>query len=135
MFPPLLAPFRGWRAALLLVAAACATPGRAAAECGDHVVILNGPHARANPGHAAPPAADESPAPARPCSGPNCSRRSGHHPAPPAPVPNTGPGGKEVAPILGAVEPPDGASARFDDCTSPRPIRRASTVFHPPRFG
>ena len=75
-------PFRGWRAALLLVSAACASPGRASAECGDHVIILNGP-AAANSKAPSAPTPDALPAaPRPPCHGPNCSGS----PAPKAPV-------------------------------------------------
>lgn len=128
----LTALFRGWQAALLLVAVACASPGRAAAECGDHVVILTNPTNQ--DGHATPATADVPPK--APCSGPNCSRPP-ERPAPPlAPVSVSGPHGKEAAPLLGAVEPPDLApSSRAADLTSPRPIRRATSVFHPPRAG
>jgi hypothetical protein len=50
---------------------------------------------------------------------------------PSAPLPTSGPHGKEAAQALGAVEPPDRLSARLGDFISPRPIRRATTVFHP----
>ena len=122
-------------------------PNRAsAAECGEYV------H-HPEPQHLRPCAADriegrattpfaipttdtaESPArPKGPCSGPNCSGRPDHHPAPLAPVPTSGPHAKEVAQLHGAVAPSDGASSRLGDFISPRPIRRASSVFHPPRL-
>jgi hypothetical protein len=130
--------FRGWWAALLLVVVACASPGRATAECGDYVVILNtndpaSPDGRATP-FSTPTGSVEHPAsPKVPCSGPNCSRSPERHPAPFAPVSPPGPHGKEVVQTLGSVEPTDSASSRICDFISPRPIRRASSVFHPPR--
>jgi hypothetical protein len=127
---------RGWRAALLLVVLACATPGRASAECGDHVLILNQPTARADQGGHAAPASDAPAAPPRaPCSGPNCSQGSDRHPAPFTPASPPGPHGKEVAQLLESVEQPDGLSVRACDFLSSRPIRRVSAVFHPPPLG
>ena len=132
-------PFRGWRAPLLLVAAACASPGRASAECGDHVIILNGPaaanakttHTPANPTPDATPAA-----PRPPCHGPNCSGS----PAPKAPLaPITAPTTqlKEQAGHAGSECEADRDSGTpfgpDSDCACP--IRRASSVFHPPRLG
>jgi hypothetical protein len=139
MFAPLTSLCRGWRAALLLVAVACATPGRAAAECGDHVIILNAKASASRDGRATPSSTEgaaESPvAPRPPCSGPNCSSAPERHPPPSAPVPSSGPTGKEAAQALVQIEQPDRASARVGDLMSPRPIRRASSVFHPPRVG
>jgi hypothetical protein len=129
----------GWRAALLLVAvvcAACGSPGRAAAECGDHVTILNRPTVQPTPEGTASPAAGVPLAPPMaPCSGPNCSGGSERHPAPLAPVSTAEPPGKAVAAIGGTVEPPGDASSRVGDLTTSRPIRRATSVFHPPRAG
>jgi hypothetical protein len=136
MLAPLRSLFRAWRAALLLVAAACASPGRASAECGDYVVVLNGQTLT----HSAerPPSTSltrEAPAdPKGPCSGPNCSR-SPDHPVPPfAPAPAPGPHGKEAAQTLGSDEPAECRSSRLDDFISPRPVRRAVSIFHPPRI-
>jgi hypothetical protein len=127
-------PFRGWRAALLLVVIACASPNRATAECGDYVVVLNANDPASPDGRATPTGMLDHPAsPEVPCSGPNCSRAPDRHPAPLAPVSTAGPHGKEVVQTLGSVEPSDRASSRLCDSISPRPIRRASSVFHPPR--
>jgi hypothetical protein len=136
---------RGCRAALLLVAVVCASSGRASAECGDYVTILS-PSATCSDGRAAPVlftpvnGTAESPAlPAAPrkgpCSGPNCSGAPERQPAPLAPVTTAGPQGKEVAQVLGSDEQSEGACTRVCDSTSSRPIRRASSVFHPPRHG
>jgi hypothetical protein len=143
--------FRDWRAAVLLLATACASPDRAAGECGDHVTILTtnnptsapdrtaGRAAPTAPAHATPTATTSATEPPvrskRPCSGPNCSRGSDRFPTPPAPVPTSGPHVKEVAQLLDPVEQPDHESARAGDFTSPVPIRRASSIFHPPRVG
>jgi hypothetical protein len=134
-------PFRGWRAAFLLVAAACASPGRASAECGDHVIILNGPaaaNAKATPTPANPiPTPDTQPAaPRPPCHGPNCSGS----PAPKAPLaPITAPTSQfkeQAGQVVGDCDEGGDQGARFGrDSDSPRPIRRPSSVFHPPRLG
>src|SRR5581483_12182218 len=90
---------RGWRAALPLVAVACFSPGRAAAECGDYVTILNGP---AVSGHHAMP--EGGPAPAKPpCHGPNCSGSPVREPAPLAPVVPAGSQAKELTEHTGHV--------------------------------
>ena len=144
MSSSLPSPFRGWRAAVLLVAVACASPNRVRAECGEYVTVLSANTktcaADRIEGRATPfaiPTTDTAESPARPkgpCSGPNCSGRPDHHPTPFAPVPPSGPHAKEVAQLLGAVAPSQGASSRLGDFISPRPIRRASSVFHPPRL-
>lgn len=132
MYLSLTPTFRGWRAALLLVAVACLSPGRAEAGCGDHVTILNAP---ANPDHVRP-GTPETPAPAPPCEGPNCSGNPSRDLPPLAPVTVAGPQVKEVVHNLALVGAPDGLRPPFNrDLTSPRPISRASSVFHPPRRG
>jgi len=122
------------RAALLLVAAACASPGRADAGCGDYVTILNGP---AGSAHHPMPDADHPAAPANaPCHGPNCSGAPARDNPPLAPVTPVGPQGKELAHSIGLVNVAGAQRPAFDrDLTSPRPVRRASSVFHPPRVG
>jgi hypothetical protein len=125
---------RDWRAALLLVAVACATPQRASAECGGYVTIHNAPSAATR--HAMPPIGKEPdvPAPARtPCQGPNCSDAPSRN-LPPVPVLPVSQHVKEHATcqvLLGAAEPPH----RSLDCDTSfsRPVRRASIIFHPPR--
>ena len=124
---------RGWRAALLLAAAACATPDRATASCGDYVTILNGQPSSGH--HATPAAPGEAPAPARPpCRGPNCSESPTRDAPPPAPVSPVGPRVKE---LVRCADPGDAAAAPRSslgrDDSSPRPVRRATSVFHPPR--
>jgi hypothetical protein len=124
---------RDWRAAMLLVAAACLTPDRASAGCGDHVTILNG--SAASEHHATAPA-DPSQPMKFPCQGPNCSGKPVPHPASPAPVPPTTPQGKEIAQTLEGLSGDGALPFRFDrDSVSADPIRRASSVFHPPRIG
>jgi hypothetical protein len=125
---------RGWRAAALLVVVACASPQRAAAECGDYAIILNAPAESAHPGPSAP-GETHTPAPA-PCRGSNCEGAPDRHVPPLAPVTPAGPQANE--PAFG-LEPTGGADREprsFDrDHTSPRPVRRAASVFHPPRLG
>jgi hypothetical protein len=133
MRPPLPSPLRGWRAALLLVAAVCLSPERAAAGCGDHVTILTG---AANADRHAVPGTPEAPISPVPCDGPNCSGAPTRHAPPLAPVSSFSPQAKEVVHSLGAVSDSDGPRASFDhDYTSPRPIRRSPSIFHPPRVG
>jgi hypothetical protein len=121
---------RGWRAALLLVAVACATPGRAKAECGDHVTILNGPAANSDGASAAAPAPQKVP-----CSGPNCSRAPQRQDPDPAPAPTSGPEGKEAAVPAGSAEERDSGSARVSDLAPGALVRRPTSIFHPPRLG
>jgi hypothetical protein len=145
---PLESLLRGWRAALLLVAVVCASSGRASAGCGDYVTILPSNTAGATgtggcatpvlfiPGNSTPGLPALPPAPPKgPCSGPNCSGAPEQDPAPLAPVTTSGPCTKEVAQVLGPAEPSVSPSSLVCDCTSPRPIRRGSSVFHPPRHG
>src|SRR5262245_34061869 len=131
---------RGWRVALLL-AVACLTPGRASAECGDYVTILNGPGASAHqpmPGanDGATPNHENTPSPVKPpCHGPNCSSTPDLPFPPLAPI---APVGTQVKELTGHLHPATEADAgpgrAFDrDTTSARPIRRASSVFHPPQ--
>ena len=125
---------RSWRAALLLVVAACATPDRASAECGDHVIILNAP---ASSNHDAMPGAAEMPKPIKlPCHGPNCSGSPTHDFPPLAPVAPVSSQLKELAQCLISVGDVDAPRPSFDrDMSSLRPTHRASSVFHPPRVG
>jgi hypothetical protein len=131
-FPP---PWRDWRAAVLLVAVACASPDRASAACGDHVTVL-APAAAASPDsrETTPPGAAElPPAPKLPCSGPNCTRAPERNAPPFAPAPTAEPPVKEVLQTLDAVEQSDGSSSRLSEFTPPFPVGRASSIFHPPR--
>jgi hypothetical protein len=120
---------------LLLVVVACASPQRAAAECGDYVTILNAPPGSAH--HAMPASPDSGDAPARaPCHGPNCQGAPVKHYPPLAPAAPVGPQAKEQAQYLESVGDADAPPAPFDrDSSSPRPVKRASSVFHPPRLG
>ncbi len=129
----LLSLLRGWRAVPLVVVALCATADRAAAECGDHVAVLNGPNTHTNrtDAHPATDAPTEG-APRKPCSGPNCSRPQDPDAPPPTPTSKSGAGVKEAAHDSEQFDP-SACSVRVGDFTSPRPVRRASSVFHPPR--
>ncbi len=138
MAPLLPSLTRGYRAALLLVVVACLSPGRVSAECGDYVTILNVPsgetHQQASHESGA---TDSHQSPARPpCHGPNCSGSPTREfpPIPPAPV--TSNPVKEAVRHAGASDAADASPSAFDrDTTSLRPIRRAASVFHPPRLG
>ena len=126
--------FRGWRAALLLVVMACATPDRAMAGCGDYVTIRNGSD---SPSHQSGMVDPDSHSPARPpCHGPNCSESPVRQQAPLAPVSPVGPQVKEVVQSLQALSAPDQSPEAFDrDYSSPRPILGTASIFHPPRNG
>jgi hypothetical protein len=131
---------RGWRAALLL--AACATPGRASAGCGDYVTVLNAPNDPAAASHHAMLAPDGTTggttgSPAKPpCHGPNCSESPARDVPPvPPPAPVSAPV-KELTHRLVAPSGADDPRGSFDrDPSSPRPVRNPSSVFHPPRIG
>jgi hypothetical protein len=106
LLPSLL---RGWRAALVLAVVACASPGRATAACGDHVVILNQNTSDTDGRPLLAAEAADRPTPRKPCSGPNCSGAP-ERPAPPsAPAPSSGPDGKESLQVQDATEQPDRA--------------------------
>lgn len=130
----LLSLVRGWRAALWLVLVTCATPDRASATCGEHVVIR---HSSSELKPAAISDESQPAAPARlPCHGPNCSGSPAGKFPPLAPVISIGTTVKEYAQSLIVMD--DAAASHsplVQDNTSPRPIRRASSVFHPPRRG
>jgi hypothetical protein len=131
LFPSLV---RGWRAALVLAVVACASPARATAGCGDHVVVLNQNAPSAGAHESLAPGGTDHPLPQKPCSGPNCSRAPERQ-APAAPAPDSGPDGKDSLQAPATFEPPDGAPSRQRDFTSPVPLRRAASIFHPPRVG
>ena len=120
---------RGWLAAMLLVAAACLTPDRASAGCGDHVTILN---SSSQSDHQA----GQSDQSKLPCQGANCSGEPLQHQAPLAPATTVAPQGKEIVQSLLGPSDDEGLRSLLDrDFSRTHPIRRASSVFHPPRFG
>jgi hypothetical protein len=140
--PPLI---RGWRAAMLLAAVALSSPGRASAECGDYITVggksAMAHHEPAPDTPATTPTAQSETRPAapgkRPCRGPNCSASPAKEFPPVPPAPSAGPQAKEHA-RLPETARDSGADPRDPfarDNTSPRPIRRATSVFHPPRIG
>jgi hypothetical protein len=122
---------RGWRAALLLVAVACSTPGRASAGCGDYITY---PDSHKN-SHAAPMTADHGATPAKaPCDGRDCSGKSPRDSLPIPAAPSGSPQAKVASRQLGDAGDSDaGPASILLDPTSSRPIRRAPPIFHPPR--
>jgi hypothetical protein len=144
MHTQLFSLVRAWRAVTLLVVVVCLSPGRAAAQCGDYVKILNDVNLNNSPLHDAPLArqhttgrANESqPAPQKPHHCPKCSNSPSRDvpSAPPAPPSTTV--SVKVSPRHAAAEDfADKLTSAFErDFTSMRPIRRASKVFHPPRL-
>ena len=122
---------RGWRAALLLVAVACSTPGRASAGCGDYITYPDSHQDR----HAAPTADQHGSTPAKsPCDGRDCSGKTPRDSLPIPAAPSVSPQAKEAArqlDVAGDSDPSSGPALL--DPTSSRPIRRAPSIFHPPR--
>lgn len=98
---------------------------RVGAECGDYLMLAGNHRANAHEG-AAPP-------PGLPCHGPQCSQRPETPIAPPVSVPTQG-STKDQGLPSGACDVLDG-SAEFSHPSSSlgRPIRRAGSIFHPPR--
>ena len=145
---------RGWRAALLLVAVACAPPQRAA-ECGDVVTILYAPGGSTSHAMPSPAGAGDLLVPTRPCQVPNCQAATARHFPPLALVVPTEPQGKFPAQCLEQLDDANEPGESFDgDTSSPRrirantppasfdgeasstrPVHRATSVFHPPRLG
>lgn len=139
---------RNWRVALLLVAVATLTPGRASAECGDYLNIpsphANNPRAQTHgiqtqtqpiPERSAGPAPTDATPAKTPCRGPNCSRAPTRESLPLAPV----------IPSRAQVKEPVQHTAGQDLATVPAPpwefdgtflppIHRATSIFHPPRL-
>jgi len=117
---------------MLVVAAACATPDRASAGCGDYVTILNGTSAGS---HHDGPTEPGGPMKA-PCQGPNCSGEPVRPQAPLAPAAPVVPQGKELAETIEGLLPGGGLPSYLQmDSSSERPVRRTSSIFHPPRIG
>ena len=134
---------RRWRAVLLLVAAMSLNPGRACAECGNYITI----HNPASETHLAPsmlPTHDRlalnelgNSTPSKlPCRGPNCSSIPVRESPPLAPVI---PFSSHIKKLVQCPAWADDEAARSSsfacDDTSLPPSYRASSVFHPPRFG
>jgi hypothetical protein len=116
--------------ALLLVVGALLSPQRASAECGSHVTVLN-PTAEAQ--HAAVPTTNGEPV-KLPCQGSNCSGAPERHVPPPAPPAPTGGQVKELVSSAGLLDRADPTHSPFDRArTTPRPIHRSLSIFHPPR--
>lgn len=128
MTSPLL-PLHPTRTSVLLAVVLVALwwAGSATAGCGDHVVILKPAGAKT---------ADDTPPSTIPCRGPHCSA----DPVNPLPAPVTSgvvtpSTAKEQFTTLGTITGDDRqvVVGRPFEFTSPRPIDRASAIFHPPR--
>jgi len=134
---------RHWRAVLLLVAAMSLNPGRASAECGDYIAIHN-PAPDAHRNLSMPPTHDrlaqnelgDSMPNKLPCHGPNCSSVPVRESPPLAPVIPFSSHIKKLVqcPAWADDEAARGSSFACDNTSLP-PSYRASSVFHPPRFG
>ena len=75
--------------------------------------------------------ADQAPRP-KPCSGPSCSNKSAPTPtSAPQPAPRAELWGLVVGPL--PVAPPD-SSAKAPEGDLERPVRLATSIFHPPRL-
>lgn len=116
-------------AAGLLAAGVACLPGRAAAQCGDHVLIAGQPIAD-HPSHP-----DSSPAlPKKPCHGPNCSSNPTTPTVPPT-APSDGRGSAErwAAGFLAAIAS-DASSQTLPPLTSDAgTVRRPDPLLDPPR--
>jgi hypothetical protein len=119
---------------LPVLAVVLAAPSAARASCGDYVVL--GPtgdhHAAADPSPMSHPAHHDPAGMPRPCHGPHCSRGGTPLPVPVLAPPVTAEEWGYLPPL---VTPAGGSrpASLFDD-TNPRPVRRPSSVYHPPRL-
>jgi hypothetical protein len=126
-----------WRAVLPLVIAMFLTTGRASAECGDYVTIKTSAHpSNVHRESGLPPADSKSSGiPQIPCHGPNCSQSPTHIPSPLAPITVASEQVKELAQLFISRNEMLNRRLSFDrDDSFIHPIRRASSVFHPPRI-
>jgi hypothetical protein len=129
-----------WRAILLLVAGMSLTPGRAAAECGDYLIIRNS----ADDKHRSSSITSinritlndfAKPTPVKlPCRGPNCSSSPARdNPVAPAIAVNINV--KDVVQHSPQLDDETASNSTFPpDKTIHFPIHRTSSVFHPPRL-
>jgi hypothetical protein len=95
--------------------------GRADAECGDYVRIIG------SDGTVTPMPGHES----KPCQGPFChGGPKAPNPTPPTPTVST-PDPKGL--VAEATGPDNAAATRFDLEPDGSPVRRPTSIFHPPR--
>jgi hypothetical protein len=132
---------RLWTAAYLaLLAGVLAAPAPVRAECGDYVVRTPAAEGAGYTGSQPMPAgidpstkhAPTTPQRGRiPCHGPGCSR---HSPPPLVPVSTNPIQPDEWGTMLGRQSGAGAAPAgRLLDTAAPHPVRRASSIYHPPR--
>lgn len=108
-------------AGVLLAAGLAASSATARADCGDHVLVL---------GKGGEPPAS---LPLMPCHGPNCSNAP--KPLPPmtaAPTVTAPPQEWGVSALVPALDSDPDSSAVVPDAAG-RPVRRSTSLFHPPR--
>lgn len=123
-------------AAAIAVAAALALSGRAAASCGNYLVIEGAGLQSHVPGSHGQPmgyAGNGSHAPTQPCRGPECTRRS---PAPMIPVTTSLPprlGSDAWAETNAIGDGAEGLNRHAPPTDSGTPIRMPNLIFHPPR--
>jgi hypothetical protein len=119
-------------AVVALLAATLFAPGVVRASCGDYLTTGAHPVMPTATG-AASDSMPVLPAPAAPCSGPNCSGRSPILPnIPPAPAPVSGEQWG-CAVVLPAYQGPGFASWLLQT-TPDLPIRCGNSIYHPPRL-
>ena len=123
---------RNGRAALLLVAVALLTPGRAEARCGHPNAIFKTNLIVAEASAQSAQAPTETPAPPKPCDGSNCSEHQDHDAPPPSTAPAAPRAGEAVL-NLGTQHPAAACDKFARGDSSLNPIDRAFSVFHPPR--
>jgi hypothetical protein len=136
-------PERSWRAMVLLAAYLVFNSGRASAECGDYITI-HVPALSQDQGHSpqvtqtntdlTPNEMPVFPLKKQPCHGPNCSKSPTPN-SPLAPVVPVSTLIKEVPQQrVTESEEGDGTAAFPRDYISELPIRRSSSIYHPPRI-
>ena len=110
-------------AGVLAVVGLLLAAGRADAGCGDHVTVRR-----------QSPAADSAPPAKPPCHGPTCSAAPVPTDAPPATAPAPRPADSDDLATLPAGPTDEGVARPTAAADSgPRPVRRSTDQFRPPR--
>jgi len=123
---------------LAIAGGAAFSPGRAAAECGDYVHIVNGTHSPTSapglPATLPPDAGGQPESPRKPCDGTNCSGKPSPPAIPPG-VPSAGPSDYKSCAVGTATSPAQmiGTGWGIPVETNEPPIHRGNPIFHPPR--
>jgi len=133
---PLNRAWTGAGAFFTLLALGLLAPGPSLADCvhpGDRPTVAGDLFGLEGTTGAVRPADPAPPPPPKPCSGPQCSGRSGIPPATATPQAPTRSDSWAIAPEVPPVARPDSAAATPEDDLD-RPARFAPPIFHPPRL-